>query len=146
MLTGMTFLYDATVSGAVNMVKHVTVADEDTIVTTDMVSDWLTGICAHVAIRLGLLDALSATELSSVSAAARRIVERFVAADILDTAYQPDKDEEPAGAAFRATATAELDALVASVDLLRANTGADDVNYGVVVEFPLPRVTMDMRF
>lgn len=145
MLIAMTYLYDVSVDGVANLVKHVTI-DDDTVVTTEMVSDWLLGMCAHVSLRLGPLVLLSSAEQAQVSAAARRIVLAYVAADVLDAAYQPDADEEPAGEPFRTRATAELDALVEAVDKMRMTTGSDNVDYGVVVEFPTPRVTMDMRF
>lgn len=138
--------YQASTEGALELIPHVDV-EVDPHLTEEMIGGWLTSFSAHVGLTLGYISELTAPNLAMVTLAARRIVERYVAGDILDVVYQVDvgRTDTPPGQHFRDEALAELLQLQEVVALLLITTGAV-VAGEVSVEWPLPRVTMGMRF
>ena len=144
----MPILFGASVAGVSQLVTHIVIEADNTAVTTPMVTDWLTGFAAHVGLKLGVLSALSTEHSALVQLAARRIVERYVAGDVLDAAYAIDtgRTETPPGESYRAEALAELAQLVESVLLY---VGLDDggvLGGEVTVAWPPARVTMGMQW
>jgi hypothetical protein len=142
-------LFDCTLEGVKNLIPHVSVA-EDKAVTSVMVTDWLTGFAAYVGLRIGVISVLSDSDQISVARAARRIVERYVAGDVLDVVYQPEVGKEGGvpGEPLRTTARLELEALVVRCEQLRALvTAAVEVDDGgASVSWPRPRVTTTKKW
>lgn len=140
-------MYGADQAGVEAYAKHV-VIDEDNKVTPAMVADWLTGFGAHVGLRIGTLTALPGDELSMVEEACRQIIHRYVAGDVLDTAYELTDGTAP-GAALRKEALEALALLIPIVDTMRdraANDATQQGAGGADYALPLPRVSMTMRW
>lgn len=142
-------IFGSTVSGVNNRVRHIKIGEDETVKPTD-VQDWIAGFAASVNIRLGDLQIIDDVHETRIRLAARRIVEAYVAGDVLDAAFQVQtgRNEDPPGEHLRKMALLELEALVGEVDLLRAQGAESPAGLGQVgIGFPrYPMVRKAMRF